>query len=106
MKQHAVVICSKEISAAWVLILKIKPKPQRSLYFICMDFFFPKGYSYIEDIRSIGQFLLFIRSEKYNSLVAKSCFALVCLTAKFYTRQKGQELIPSNLLRFVAFSSS
>jgi len=57
-------------------------------------------------IKCIGQFLFFVRSEyeKYNSLVAKSCFTLRYLTAIFDTRQEGRELISSNLLSFVAFS--
>lgn len=72
------------------------------------EFSCPKGYLYMEDmtIKCIGQFLFFVRSEydKYNSLVAKSCFTLIYLTAKFDTRQEGHELIWSNLLSFVAFS--
>lgn len=72
------------------------------------EFSCPKGYLYMEDmtIKCIDQFLFFVGSEyeKYNSLVAESHFTLMYLTAKFDTRQEGQELISSNLLGFVAFS--
>lgn len=68
----------------------------------------PKCYLYTEDMtkKCVCPCLFFVRSEyeKHNSLVAESCFTLIYLTAKFDTRQEGQELISSKLLSFVAFS--
>lgn len=59
-------------------------------------------------IKCIGRslFLFISEKEKCNSFVAKSCCTFIYFTAKFDTRQDGQEPISSNLLSFVAFSYS